>query len=134
MSEASAGKVRADKWLHAARFFRTRSLAKAAIEGGKVRMDGVRIKVSRELKAGDVLTIRQGWDEKTVIVQTVLDQRRSATLAAALYQETPESVRSREQRSAQRQTTRLGMPDEHARPNRQQRRDRERFLRGIDED
>ena len=57
-------KVRLDKWLWAARFFKTRSLAKAAIEGGKVHLDGRRVKVSKEISAGDILQIRQGSDEK----------------------------------------------------------------------
>jgi ribosomal 50S subunit-recycling heat shock protein len=64
-------KLRIDKWLWAARFFKTRSLAKAAIEGGKVQLDGQRIKVSREISVGDQLRIRQGWDERDVIVEAL---------------------------------------------------------------
>ena len=60
--------MRVDKWLWAARFFKTRSLAKAAIEGGKVQLDGQRVKVSREITTGDRLTIRQGWDEKSITI------------------------------------------------------------------
>jgi ribosome-associated heat shock protein Hsp15 len=134
MNSDTLSKLRADKWLHAARFFRTRSLAKAAIEGGKVRMAGTRIKVSRELQPGDELTIRQGREEKTVVVLTISEQRRGASHAAEMYLETPDSVRQREQRAEQRQTARLAMPDPGGRPTRQQRRERERFLHGFDED
>ena len=67
MIDGRAGdKLRLDKWLWAARFFKTRSLAKAAIEGGKVHLGGQRVKVSKEISVGDTLQIRQGWDEKVV--------------------------------------------------------------------
>ena len=62
-------RLRIDKWLWAARFFKTRSLAKAAIEGGKVQLEGQRIKVSKEVMVGDRLVIRQGWDEKEVVIE-----------------------------------------------------------------
>jgi len=74
-------KVRVDKWLWAARFFKTRTLAKTAIEGGKVQIDGQRVKVSREIAPGDVLRVRQGWDEREIIVAAVSDQRRAAPIA-----------------------------------------------------
>ena len=70
------GKLRLDKWLWAARFFKTRSLAKAAIEGGKVQLDGSRVKVSKEISVGDKLRIRQGWDEKDIEVLALSNQRR----------------------------------------------------------
>ena len=69
MTGAPASKLRLDKWLWAARFFKTRSLAKAAIEGGKVHLDGQRVKVSREITVGCEVRLRQGWDEKTVVVK-----------------------------------------------------------------
>ena len=74
-------KVRVDKWLWAARFFKTRSLAKAAIEGGKVQLEGQRVKVSREIAIGDRLTIRQGWDEKDITIRNLSDQRGPASRA-----------------------------------------------------
>ena len=89
-------KVRVDKWLWAARFFKTRSLAKAAIEGGKVQLDGQRVKVSREITTGDRLTIRQGWDEKSITIVALSDQRGPATTAQALYEESEESIARRE--------------------------------------
>lgn len=86
-----ADKVRLDKWLWAARFFKSRSLAKAAIEGGKVQLDGQRVKVSKEITVGSVLRVRQGWDEKTVVVRQLSEQRRGAPEAQLLYEETHES-------------------------------------------
>lgn len=97
MSDAGLEKLRIDKWLWAARFFKTRTLAKAAIEGGKVQLDGQRVKVSREIAAGMSLRIRQGWDEREIIVQALSAQRRGAPEAQALYRETEESIAKREQ-------------------------------------
>jgi len=77
-------KVRIDKWLWAARFFKTRSLAKQAIEGGKVQCDGQRAKASKEIMIDTVLSIRQGWDIKEVLVIDLSDQRRGAPEAALL--------------------------------------------------
>ena len=115
-------KLRLDKWLWAARFYKTRSLAKAAIDGGKVHLDGARVKVSREISTGDILQIRQGWDEKTVEVKALSDQRRGAPEAAALYTETPSSVAKREADAAARKAA-GGMSDRPAkRPTKKQRR------------
>lgn len=89
-------KVRADKWLWAARFFKTRTLAKEAIESGKVQMNGQKIKVSKELQMGDTLSIRQGnatrLDEKTVVIVALSENRGNAQLAQTLYRETDESI------------------------------------------
>ena len=85
-------KLRIDKWLWAARFFKTRSLAKTAIEGGKIHCNGERCKCSRELEVGFELTLRLGLDEKTVIVKALDDKRRGAPEAARLYEETPASI------------------------------------------
>ena len=84
-------KTRLDKWLWAARFFKTRSLAKAAIDGGKVHLAGQRVKVSKEITIGDTLQIRQGFDEKVVLVRELSDQRRGAPEAQLLYEETADS-------------------------------------------
>ena len=70
----SGKKVRIDKWLWAARFYKTRTLAKTAIEGGKVQLAGQRVKVSREVSPGDILRIRQGWDEREVTVLATSEQ------------------------------------------------------------
>ena len=126
-SSADLQKLRLDKWLWAARFFKTRSLAKAAIEGGKVHLEGSRVKVSREISVGDTLQIRQGWDEKVILVTALSDQRRGATEAQQLYRETQESVERREAESAARKAA-GGMIDRPAqRPNKKQRRQIHRF-------
>jgi len=116
------GKVRLDKWLWAARFFKTRSLAKAAIESGKVHLDGQRVKVSKEITAGDILQIRQGWDEKVVLVKQLSEQRRGAPEAQLLYEETAASLAKREAQAFARKAA-GGMIDRPAhRPTKKQRR------------
>jgi len=120
-------KLRLDKWLWAARFFKTRSLAKAAIEGGKVQLDGNRVKVSREISVGDTLQIRQGWDLKVVVVRALSDQRRGAPEAQSLYRETDESLNKREAEATARKAA-GGMIDRPAqRPSKKQRRQIHRF-------
>ena len=118
-------KVRIDKWLWAARFYRTRSLAKEAIEGGKVHCEGVRVKVSKEVRPGMVFTIRQGFDEKTVTVKALSDVRGPATVAQTLYEETAESITQREQLTANRQAQNLAHPDH--RPSKKDRRQIHKF-------
>ena len=119
--------VRIDKWLWAARFFKTRSLAKQAIEGGKIHYNSQRIKTSKLVEIGAELTVRAGWDEKTIVVIGLSDQRRNATLAAELFDETAASIALREQRSLERKIANLAMPDHAARPNKKQRRQIHRF-------
>ncbi len=119
-------KVRIDKWLWAARFFKTRSLAKQAIEGGKVHAEGQRVKASKEISTGALLTIRQGWDEKVVEVVALSDQRRGADIAQTLYRETDESIAKREQYAADRKANNAVITSE--RPNKKQRRQIHRFL------
>lgn len=120
-------KLRIDKWLWAARFFRTRSLAKAAIEGGKVHLDGQRVKVSREIAVGDEIRVRQGWDERDVIVEKLSDQRRGAPEAQTLYRETAASIARREQ-SAQARKLAGGMTERpQRRPDKRARRQIHRF-------
>lgn len=89
-------KVRIDKWLWAARFFKTRAKSREAINGGKVHVNGQRVKPSKELEPEDQLEIRQGWDEKTIIVKAVSAQRKAAPEAQLLYEETAESIAKRE--------------------------------------
>ena len=128
MSDAIEGKLRVDKWLWAARFFKTRSLAKGAIEGGKVQIGGQRIKVSREIGIGERLRIRQGWDDRDVIVTGLSDQRRGAPEAQLLYEETAESIERRQQ-SVQARKLAGGMIERPAkRPDKRDRRRIRRFL------
>ncbi|MGE3296321.1 MAG: ribosome-associated heat shock protein Hsp15 [Porticoccaceae bacterium] len=122
MAMEAIARVRLDKWLWAARFFKTRSLAKAAIEGGKVQIAGQRAKPSKEIEPGITLTIHQGRDEKTVVVTALSEQRRGATEAALLYAETPESLVKREQQTVARRAARAGVQYPDARPSKKQRR------------
>lgn len=118
-------KVRADKWLWAARFFRTRSLAKQAIESGKVQMNGQKIKTSKELSIGDTLSIRQGHatliEQKIITITALSENRGSATLASTLYQETAESQETRAFFAEQLKLQNLARPD--SKPDKKQRRD-----------
>ena len=117
-------KVRADKWLWAARFFKTRSLAKEAIESGKVHMNGSKIKVSKELQIGDTLSIRQGHatrlEEKTVVILALSENRGNATIAQTLYRETDESLAQRAFIAEQRKLDNLARPD--TKPTKKDRR------------
>lgn len=121
MSEQDDDKARLDKWLWAARFFKTRALAKAAIEGGKVHCRGERCKPAKEPKLGDELTIRCGFDERTVIVRALSMVRRGAPEAQLLYEETADSIARREQAAALRKAGALGVQSE-GRPTKKQRR------------
>lgn len=117
--------IRMDKWLWAARFFKTRSIAKQAIEGGKVHLNGERVKVSREVHIGMVLTIQQGIEKKTVLVKALSDVRGSAPIAQQLYEETAESIEKRAQQAEQRKLNSM-MFMSH-RPNKKDRRDIDKF-------
>ncbi len=121
MAEKDDDKVRLDKWLWAARFFKTRALAKAAIEGGKVHCRGERCKPSKEPKVGEELAIRIGFDERTVVIRALSAVRRGAPDAQTLYEETPQSLAAREEAAAQRKAGALGMQTD-GRPSKKQRR------------
>jgi len=95
-TEMAEDKVRIDKWLWAARFFKTRSMAAQAVSGGKVHVNGARIKPARPVQPGEELRIRRGEQEFTVIVQAVSDKRRPAREAQLLYEETEASIHQRE--------------------------------------
>ncbi|ANF81660.1 RNA-binding protein [Acinetobacter sp. NCu2D-2] len=117
--------MRIDKWVWAARFFKTRSIAKNAIEGGKVHIDGERVKVSREVRVGMQLTIQQGLEKKTVVIKALSDVRGPAPVAQQLYDETPESIEKRELLASQRKMHNLARPDH--RPSKKDRRDISKF-------
>ena len=95
-------RVRLDKWLWAARFYKTRAIAKQAIDGGKVHCEGSRTKPSKEIAVGMQIDLRQGSDEKTVIVSELSEQRRGAPQAQLLYEETSESLARRQKIAEQR--------------------------------
>lgn len=122
--------VRMDKWLWAARFFKTRSIAKTAIEGGKVHLNGDKVKVSREVQIGMQLTIQQGIEKKTVIVKALSDVRGSAPIAQQLYEETAESLAKRELQAEQRKMMNI-MYSSH-RPSKKDRRDLGKFHQQYD--
>lgn len=121
MKDKDDDKVRLDKWLWAARFYKTRALAKAAIEGGKVHHRGERCKPGKEPRLGDEYVIRSGFDERTVVVLALSAVRRGAPEAQLLYAETPESVQRREQAAQQRKAGALGLQTD-GRPSKKQRR------------
>ncbi|WP_373186303.1 RNA-binding S4 domain-containing protein [Halopseudomonas sp.] len=120
-------KVRLDKWLWAARFFKTRGLAKTAIEGGKVQCRGDRCKPSKEPKVGDELQIRQGFEQRTVVIRELSGQRRGAAEAQLLYEETADSVLQREEAAAKRKAMGPGLLISEHRPSKKQRRQIHRF-------
>lgn len=122
---ASMEAMRIDKWLWAARFFKTRSIAKAAIEGGKVHHNNERVKVSRDVRVGMQLTIQQGFEKKTVLVKALSAVRGGAPMAQQLYEETTESIEKRELQASQRKLHNLARPDH--RPSKKDRRDINRF-------
>ena len=119
--------VRLDKWLWAARFYKTRSIAKAMIEGGKVHYNGQRAKVSKSVDVGAVLKLRQGNEEKEVEVLALSDQQRGAPEAQLLYRETEQSVKKREETAWARKNNMLSMPHPDRRPNKKERRDLLKF-------
>ena len=119
--------VRLDKWLWAARFFKTRTLAKSAIENGKVLIDGQKCKPSRTIGGNETLSIRRSDEVIEVVVMMLSEQRRGAPEAQKLYQETSESIARREQLAADRKVLRDSMSIS-VRPNKKQRRQIHKFL------
>ncbi len=115
-------RVRVDKWLWAARFFKTRGAATEAVLGGHVQVDGLRVKPAREIAVGSRLDIRRGQQRWTVVVTGLAERRGSATVAATLYEETPESIAAREQVGAERRFSRPLGADLTARPTKRDRR------------
>ena len=123
--------MRVDKWLWAARFFKTRSIAKAAIEGGKVHHDSERVKVSKEIRVGMELTIMQGFEKKTVVIKALSATRGPAPVAQLLYEETEVSLARRELIAAQRKLHNLSRPDH--RPSKKDRRQISKFKQENDQ-
>ncbi len=133
MADSAPAKVRLDRWLWAARFFRTRAQAKHAIEGGKVHLaGGGRPKVSKEIGVGELLEIRRGWDTEVVEVTGLSEQRGNASAAAALYRETPESIEARQAERARRQMQNAGLRMPQRRPGKRDRRELAKLKHGED--
>ncbi|MGM0704247.1 MAG: ribosome-associated heat shock protein Hsp15 [Pseudomonadota bacterium] len=126
--------VRLDKWLWAARFFKTRQLAKKAIEGGKVHYNGSRAKTSKTVEPGALIRVPQGWDIWEVEVLALSDQRRGAPEARELYRETPESVERRAREAEARRLTNQAMQHPMKRPDKRERRKIKQFQREQGDD
>ena len=116
-------KIRLDKWLWAARFYKTRSIARDMIQGGKVHYNGQRGKASKIVEVGALLSIRQGDIFKQVSIEILSDQRRGAPIAETLYSETPESVKKREEYQTLRKLSLQNAPHPDRKPNKKQRRE-----------
>jgi ribosome-associated heat shock protein Hsp15 len=119
---APGAKVRIDKWLWAARFFKTRSMATEVVEGGKVKCNDERVKPAYGVQPGDVLTVPVGWDDMVLVVKGLADKRGSATIAQGLYEETLESARRRAERAANRKLMKDPALEIKARPTKRDRR------------
>ncbi len=126
----SADAVRLDKWLWAARFYKTRSLATAAITAGDVRVAKERVKPARVVKVGDAVQVRRGDHAIDVVVSAVSDIRGPAPVAQRLYEETPDSRQRREAAAERRKLTREPALDYHGRPTKRDARALRR-LRGA---
>ncbi len=114
--------TRLDKWLWAARFYKTRAIAKQMIDGGKVFYNGQRSKSGKNVTIGDKIRVRQGYEEKEVTVVALADKRRDATYAQTLYKETNDSLESREKNALARKQGILLSPASENKPDKKQRR------------
>jgi len=119
--------VRIDKWLWAARFFKTRSLATDAVSGGKIKLNGAPTKPARDVKVGDKLDVFNGETRWSVVVQALAEKRGPAAEARLLYEETTESIAAREAEQARRKFTQEPAAEIHGRPTKRDRRQMERF-------
>ena len=124
---AGDSRVRLDKWLWAARFFKTRALASEAVAGGKVHLAGHRIKPSRAVKLDDCYQIQRGFERFEVVVTGLAERRGSATAAALLYRETDDSIKQRQVEAEKRRLAALQRPHASQRPDKKQRRMIRRF-------
>jgi len=122
-------KLRIDKWLWAARFYKTRSIASDAVNGGKVHLNNDRVKAAKAVTVGDVLKIRRGNDTWEVRVLSLFEKRRQASLAQMMYEELDESLKLREENTAKRRAMNAGMPASSHRPSKKERRHIIRFKR-----
>ena len=132
MDDAALEAVRIDKWLWAARFFKTRSLAAQAVSGGLVQVAEQRVKASRRLRRGELVHIRRGVQAWDVVVAGLREQRRPAPEARTLYEETPESIARRTSEEARREQVRMRRARGLGRPTKRERRELERWRdRGV---
>lgn len=130
-AEKHNSSARLDKWLWAARFYRTRAIAKQMIDGGKVFYNGQRTKSGKTVSIGDIIKIRQGFEEKEITVIAIADKRKDATFAYTLYQENTESIRTREKNALARKQGILLSPASDTKPDKKQRRKLREFKERI---
>ena len=130
MGDTDEPRVRVDKWLWAARFFKTRALASAAIQGGKVHVNGARAKPARTLQPGDALEIHKGTERFAVVVEGLAERRGSASVAQTLYRETEDSQQAREAQREQQRLLAAGLSQPAQRPDKKQRRQLRRLKEG----
>ncbi|MEI2681315.1 ribosome-associated heat shock protein Hsp15 [Erwinia aphidicola] len=133
MKEKPTEGVRLDKWLWAARFYKTRAAAREMIEGGKVHYNSQRSKPSKLVEVDAELVLRQGNDQRTVVIEGVSDKRGPAAIAQQLYRETAESIEKREKVAQARKMNALSMPHPDRRPDKKERRDLMKFKNSGDE-
>lgn len=119
--------VRLDKWLWAARFYKTRSLARDMIDGGKVHYNGQRSKPSKIVEIGATIRLRQGSDSKEIRILALAEKRGPANYAATLYEESAQSISIREETALLRKASALAMPNPERRPTKKERRDLLKF-------
>jgi ribosome-associated heat shock protein Hsp15 len=131
INDNSLASTRLDKWLWAARFYKTRAIAKQMIDGGKVFYNGQRTKSGKTVTIGDAIKIRQGFDEREIEVIALADKRRDATFAQTLYQETAKSIETREKNSLARKQGVLLSPASDTKPDKKQRRKLREFKERI---
>lgn len=124
--------TRIDKWLWAARFFKTRSLARAAVDAGRVHLNGARVKSSRALKIGDALQITKGLERFDITIDELSNRRGSATIAQGLYTEADASSERRRAEAEQRKLTRAARAGPVKRPDKRARRQIKQFKEGTD--
>ena len=122
MNQPSIEPVRLDKWLWAARFYKTRSMAREMIDGGKVHYNGQRTKPGKIVELHALVKLRQGNEERTIEILEISSQRRGAPEAQLLYRETAESIEHREKIALARKMNALTMPHPERRPDKKERR------------
>ncbi|ATE61309.1 RNA-binding S4 domain-containing protein [Thauera sinica] len=126
-TEQTSERIRLDKWLWAARFFKHRTAATEAVDGGRVKLNGAAVKPAREVRAGDRVEITADDGVRTVVVRALADKRGPASVAQTLYEETPESIRKREAAREMHRLAAVPGADLHGRPTKRDRRRMDRF-------
>ena len=116
-------KVRLDKWLWAARFYKTRAIAREMVQGGKVHYNGQRTKASKIVEVGANIKLAQGVDEKLITILSVLEKRQSAPIAQTMYQESDASIAKREENAIARKNNSFFAPHPDRKPDKKQRRE-----------